>query len=528
MYLNKVINIVILTGLSAMLAHAEISCAATIVKTSGGEVRSVAQKSTEAFFAIPYARPPVGELRWKPPLAAEPWQGVRSTTQPSPACYQSAPKEFGPFTPEFLIPGPVSEDCLYLNIWRRTATVGKRPVFFYIHGGGFGSGATSVPIYDGKGLAERGVIVVTINYRLGAFGFLAHPSLTQEGQGSSGNYGLLDMIAALRWVRVNIARFGGDPDNITIAGQSAGAAAVSDLLLSPQAKGLFHRAIAQSGAGMGVTTAPLDKAEQYGLQIAQQAGVQTIEQLRQLSAAKLQQLAETPPPGAGTSRLPSIRFAPNVDGIVLLANPEQPKVKVVSNVPFLTGFNSDEGLVFGAPKTPTEFEAYVRDRYGDFSERILALYPHADDAQVADSIPVLARDRYMASLVIWAQDRAASSNQKVYTYVYEHPYPSANGVAFGAFHTAEVPYVMGALGKGHRTFTAKDEEFSRAMQNQWLAFMRNGDPSQSGARWSPVSATNQRLMTVGPNSRLVPAVSTEARLDLFREFVHSGGRLSLL
>lgn len=515
-------------ALLATVGLCDASMADPIIRTSNGNLRGIAQQSTEVFYGIPYARPPLGDLRWKAPQAAPRWQGVRAATAPSAACYQPAPREFGPYTAEFLIQGSVSEDCLYLNVWKPAKVSAKLPVLFYIHGGGFSSGSSTVPIYDGSSLAARGAIVVTINYRLGVFGFLAHPELTRDGHGSSGNYGVLDMIAALRWVRTNIARFGGDPDNVTIAGQSAGAAAVNDLVLSPPAKGLFHRAIAQSGSGMGIAMPALGEAERSGLEMTQRAGPQSIAQLRRLPAAELQKLTEAPPPAPGAKfRMPSIGFWPNVDGVVILGNPEQTKVKAVSNVPFLTGFNADEGLMFGAPKLPSEFETYVRDRYAAFADRLLALYPHADEVQVADSIQLLARDRYMASLIFWARGRTTASGETVYAYFFDHPYPAAKGTGFGAFHTAEVPYVMGTLGKGERKLTQQDEQFSSSMQHQWLAFMKTGDPSIPNQAWPPVEPQDVQVMTLGPGAALRPAVSSKERFDLLWNYVQAGGSLSL-
>jgi para-nitrobenzyl esterase len=528
MQLRRKMTTAIQLALFATVSWCDASMADPIIRTSNGNLRGIAQQSTDVFYGIPYAMPPLGDLRWKAPQAVPRWQGVRAATAPSAACYQPAPREFGPYSAEFLIQGIVSEDCLYLNVWKPAKVSAKLPVFFFIHGGGFSSGSATVPIYNGSSLAARGAVVVTINYRLGVFGFLAHPELTRDGHGSSGNYGVLDMIAALRWVRTNIARFGGDPDNVTIAGQSAGAAAVNDLVLSPPAKGLFHRAIAQSGSGMGIAMPTLGEAEKSGLEMTQRAGPQSIAQLRRLPAAELQKLTEAPPPAPGEKfRMPSIGFWPNVDGLVILGNPEQKTVKAVSNVPFLTGFNADEGLIFGAPKSSSEFETYVRDRYDLFADRLLALYPHADAAQVADSIQLLARDRYMASLLFWARNRTIASRGKVFAYFFDHPYPATKGVGFGAFHTAEVPYVMGALGKGDRIFTRQDEEFSSEMQNQWLAFMKTGNPSVRNHAWPPVDAQDLQVMKIGPSAGLHPAVSSKERLSLFWDYVQAGGKLSL-
>lgn len=507
---------------------ANASIAGPVVKTAHGDVKGVELASTDVFYGIPYAAPPVGKLRWKAPQPVRRWKGIRAATKPSAACFQPEASLFGPYTAEFLVQGPVSEDCLYLNVWKPKGDSQKLPVLVYIHGGGFGSGSGTLPIYEGNGLAARGAIVVTMNYRLGVFGFLAHPELTSEGHGSSGNYGVQDMIAALHWVKTNIARFGGDADNVTVSGQSAGAIAVNDLLLSPLAQGLFQRAIAQSGSGIGFSNPPLGKAERFGIEAMTRTGATTIEQLRSLAAGELQKLTQTASPANGKAwKAPSIGFMPNIDGIVIVADVEQRDARFVSNVPLLTGFNDDEGLVFGAPKSAAEFDSYMRNRYAGYADRLLVLYPHENEAQVADSIQLAARDRYMANMSFWAQRRTAVNGGPIYLYSFAHHYPEANGVGFGAFHTAEVPYVMGALGKGNRQFSEKDAQVSRSIQDQWLAFMRTGDPSLPGRGWPPVHANNVKVMTLGPTGQLHQPVSSKERYDVFSDYVNSGGTLSL-
>jgi para-nitrobenzyl esterase len=503
--------------------------AAPVIRLVAGSVKGVSQPNTDAYFGIPYAQPPVGSLRWRDPQPVHRWHGVRNATQPAAACFQSPPREFGPFTAEFLITLPVSENCLYLNVWKPRTAAGKLPVYFFIHGGGFGSGSANIPIYDGSDLAARGVVVVTINYRVGVFGFLAHPELTAESsRHTSGNYGLLDMVAALRWTRANIARFGGDPANITISGQSAGAAAVNDLILSPQAVGLFQRAIAESGSGMGVHALAPVRAEQIGSELAAKVSAHTIAELRQVPPDRLQEATNISPPTTGSRpKAPQILFAPNVDGVVLVGDREDAKGPLQSAVPLLTGFNTAEGLALGAPQTPAEFEAMVRERYGAFADRYLQLYPHASQQEFERSLDELARDRYMAGLVIWTEQRTLHSGQAVYTYLYDHPYPPAGGKGFGAFHTAEVPYVFGALRQQGREFTARDHDVARQMQDRWIAFMSSGDPSLPGSPWPKATAHAENVMALGDSVGIRPAVSSPERLALFREFVASGGQLSL-
>ncbi|MBB6254373.1 carboxylesterase/lipase family protein [Nitrospirillum iridis] len=514
----------------ALLLPAAAPAQPTVQLNSGG-IRGAEKGMVDEFLGIPYAQAPVGALRWHDPLPAKAWQGVRDATNAPPACYQGPPGKFGPFTSEFLIQGPVSEDCLYLNVWKPHRADGKLPVLVYIHGGGFGSGSGTIPIYEGGGLASRGAVVVTINYRLGVFGFLAHPDLTKESAlRSSGNYSLLDMIEALKWVRANIAQFGGDPANVTIAGQSAGSAAVNDLIMSPLAEGLFQRAVAQSGSGMGIHMPSLAEAEATGVKFAEKMGAKSLAELRAVPADALQQAANVPPPtpGAKPAR-PTIVFTPNLDAIIVAGDPEDPTAPVASKVPLLTGFNADEGTLFGnSDLTAADFAALVHERYGQSADRLLAVYPHATDAEARASYKILAQDRYMAGLVLWAQTRAAASGQSVYVYLYDHPYPaSSDGQNFGAFHTAEVPYVMGALDKGGRIFTDRDRAVSGTLQAHWLAFMKKGDPTLPGNAWSRAVAGAPLVMGLGDTTGPRLGVSSEARFEAFKDYVSSGGKLSL-
>ena len=498
------------------------------VATTQGEVRGVVQNESDAFLGIPYAAPPVGPLRWREPQPAEAWTGVRDATGAPPACMQGPPGTFGPFTQEFVISPERSEDCLYLNVWRPKTADTRLPVFFWIHGGGFGSGSASIPVYNGSNLASRGVVVVNINYRLGVFGFLAHPELTAESpQRTSGNYGLLDMIAALEWVRANIEKFGGDPNNITIAGQSAGAAAVNDLLMSEPARGLFQKAIAQSGSGMGILTPSLAEAEQFGQPVQATLQARSLAGLRQATADQLMAATLVPPPAAGESGGPTLSLAPNIDHKVLSANPEPASNAPVSNVPFITGYNADEGVLFPPDDlSPSTFASGVRDRYGRFAERLLALYPHATQAETVDSLYLMARDRYMASLVLWSQERVRTSGERVYTYLYDHAFPQTDP-RLAAFHTAEVPYVFGALEHPGRTFTDADHRVSRELQAHWIAFMKTGDPSTPDAPWPAVTPSSTTVKALGDANGMPSGVSTEARFEAFRDFVASGGTLSL-
>jgi len=287
------------------------------IQISQGTLRGVAGDGVRAFLGIPYAAAPVGELRWRPPLPAAGWNGVRDASNPGASCMQTlTPAGRKPWTHEYLVQDAVSEDCLFLNLWTPLANKVEAayPVLVWIHGGAFVEGSASVPIYNGAALAKHGIIVVGINYRLGAFGFLAHPELSVEGGGSSGNYALHDMLAALHWVRENIAAFGGDSAQVTIAGQSAGASAVHHLLAAPQARGLFARAIAQSGSGRGRAPIVLKDAEHMGLAFSRKAGAASLAELRALPASALLDIDVSVPEQG-------LRFAPILDGKARMSIP---------------------------------------------------------------------------------------------------------------------------------------------------------------------------------------------------------------
>lgn len=498
---------------------------ASRVRTTDGELQGLALPGVDAYLGIPYALPPVGERRWKAPLPAAPWSGVRPAQAFGSACQQDVPKAWGPFTTEFVeLQVPRSEDCLFLNVWSpRPRAGGPRPVLVWIHGGGFGSGAASVPIYDGQALARQGVVVVSINYRLGVFGFLSHPSLNEESpQKVSGNYGLLDMIAALQWVQRHIAAFGGRADQVTIAGQSAGAAAVQDLMASPLARGLFHRAIAMSGAGMGVRAMPLAEAQDQGVELLRAAGIASLAALRAAPAAQVSTLKPRFDPTKGVPRL---ALAPVVDGVVLPVDVDTHTGAFAQPVPVLVGYMADEGFVMGPPPaTPETFRAHVTQRYGAAAPGFLAAYPHADDAQATASMRLIARDRYMASLQIWAQRRAAAG-QSVWGYVFSRASPGPDAQRLGAFHTGEVPYLFGVLDRKLRPYSDADDRVSAAMQEAVLSFVRGqGLP----APWAPLSATQHAVVELGEAPhRARPGVSSIERLRLFEAYVAGGGQLTM-
>lgn len=492
--------------------------AGPVVHTSGGAIEGKTLPGVEAFLGVPFAAPPVGDLRWRAPQPLARWTGTRDATRFGTACAQDVAGSWGPYTAEFTAPPPVSEDCLFLNVWKPAGVRKALPVFVYIHGGAFAGGAGHVAIYDGANLAKRGIVVVTINYRVGVFGFFAHPALRGEGPGS-GNYGLQDQVAALRWVKDNAARFGGDPARVTIAGESAGAASVNDLQVMPSAKGLFARAMSISGSSMAIDTPTLAAGEADSTALAERLGARTLADLR---AVPLEKLVESTrfKPGSGPPRL---SWVPHVDGAVLPVDPADPKASRAARVPLLTGFNADE-MIDPSVRTPADFERVLRSRYGAFADRLLALYPHASDAEAVASNTMVARDRYMAGLLIWSEGRIASGAAPIHLYRHDQPYPAAKGgQSWGAFHSSSLPYLFGNLGLGERQFGPADRALSRRWQDVILSFARSGRPGWPAAR---TGAT--QVMGFGPNQGMLPAVSTPERLAAWREFAAGGGKLGLI
>ena len=495
------------------------------VRLADGELQGLALPGVQAYLGIPYAQPPLGERRWKAPQPPTPWTGVRTAQAYGAACMQGEPRAWGPFTTEFVeLRVPRSEDCLFLNVWTPQGRAeAARPVLVWIHGGGFGSGAGSVPIYDGEKLARQGVVVVSLNYRLGVFGFLSHPALNDESpQKVSGNYGLLDMVAALQWVQRHIAAFGGRPDQVTIAGQSAGAAAVQDLMASPLARGLFHRAFALSGAGMGVRAMPLAEAQAQGEALLRAAGIDGLTALR---AASAEQVLTLKPKVDPTKGVPRLALAPVVDGVVLPVDVETHTGAFAQPVPVLAGYMGDEGFVMGPPAaTPDSFRAHVAQRYGAAAPGFLAAYPHASDAEATASMRLIGRDRTMASLQIWAQRRAAMG-QPVWGYVFSRATPGPDAARFAAFHTGEVPYLFGVLDRRVRPYGDDDDRVSAALQAAVLGFVRGqGLP----APWAPLSATQPTVVELGEAPhRARPGVSSPERLRLFEAYVAGGDQLSM-
>ncbi|MBN8825741.1 MULTISPECIES: carboxylesterase family protein [unclassified Spirosoma] len=483
----------------------------TPVKVVGGLVQGTSEDGLTVYKGIPFAAPPVGDLRWKAPQPVAKWEGVRETKKFAPAPMQGGNP-----------PSGKSEDCLYLNVWTPAKSANERiPVLVWIYGGGFSFGATSEPSYNGEKLAQKGVVLVSIAYRVGQLGFMAHPALSAENPHHvSGNYGLLDMIAGLQWVQKNIAAFGGDPNKVTIFGESAGGIAVSMLCASPQAKGLFQGAISQSGGSFGPTrptTYPgenmkrLADAEKAGEAYAKAAGVSSIAELRKIEADKL-------PGGRGVGM-----SWPIVDGWII--PDDQHKLYEAgkyNHTPILVGYNSDEGASFGPPKTPEDYIESTRKRYGKFADDLIKAYPVE-----SNSVPKTARDLMRDAAFgwqtwSWARLQAQTSKSKVFYYYFDqHPdYPADSPKAgSGSGHGQEVSYVFETLNPSSPQTTKTDLAISDAMSTYWTNFAKYGDPNGKGMpKWPAFSDTNPVVMYFSQTPHTGPVPSAEALKVLDKYF----------
>lgn len=485
-------------GLAAVFwVWASLAHAAPIARLDAGLVKGVAAGDVRAFLGLPYAQPPVGDLRWRPPRPATAWTGVRPATAFAPACPQRGVSMPGEPLPATL------EDCLYLTVWTPTQSSARLPVIVWIHGGGWTNGATSLPLYAGDTLAARGAVVVSIAYRLGALGFLAHPALSAEDGGSSGDYGLMDQIAALRWVQRNIGAFGGDPGNVTIAGQSAGAMSVSLLLAAPQAKGLFHRAIAQSG---GVFE-PLALAPGYQLANAERAGAAFADKLGATTAAQLRALPVEVLTAPGAARLGH----PVIGARVLPLAPWDAYASGrVRRVPLLLGYNAEEArsLTDLSSIRAASFHADLAKTFGQLPPALLAGYPFTDDASAQTARGAFERDlRFGWDMWAWARLQArAGAPAYLYRFSRRPPFPQNSVRAgWGASHFAELWYMFGQLDQEPWAWTEIDRRLSATMVDQWVAFARTGNPNGEGRpTWPLFDGADPRLLEFGDTIEAKP------------------------
>ncbi|MFZ4559283.1 MAG: carboxylesterase/lipase family protein [Saprospiraceae bacterium] len=494
-------------------------------KTAHGTVEGLREASgILAFKGIPFAAPPVGNLRWKAPQPVTPWKGVRQATQFGPRAMQAP--IFGDMM--FRSNG-MGEDCLYLNVWTPNLK-GKLPVLVYFYGGGFVAGDGSEGRYDGESMAKQGIVSVTLNYRLGIFGSFAHPELSKEAPyGGSGNYGLLDQAAALKWVHQNIAHFGGDPKKITIAGESAGSSSVSAQMASPLSRHLIAGAIGESGSILGtLPPVPLADAEKTGLGFAKEIGAPALADLRKIPAEKLLD---------AVSKFGNFRFPLTIDGHFF---PKEPvaifNAGEQAQVPLLLGWNSEEmnarAIMGNDAPTKENFANVVRKLYGDQSDAILAAYTPASDSEVEQVATELAGDRFIGfSTWRWSQyHQKTGAGQPVYRYFYTRPRPPmvpemgdavpglAGGVQQGsgqpkppipkgAVHSAEIEYCMGNL-HYNKVFawTEDDHKVSQTMQAYFANFIKTGNPNGNGLPQWPTAQSSKPtpVMIIDVNSQVVP------------------------
>jgi para-nitrobenzyl esterase len=452
------------------LTHAAIDA----VKTDAGVVvPGPSSGGVTAFLGVPFAAPPVGPFRWRPPQPLTYRNADWKADQFGTSCMQNQSGSRLPWTEEFMTQGPIGEDCLYLNVWTTAKNAGdKHPVMFWIYGGAFNEGSSAVAVYNGAELAKKGVVVVTANYRVGPLGFLAHPELTNESEhGSSGNYGLLDQIAALRWVQKNIAAFGGDPRQVTIFGQSAGALSVAALIRSPLGSGLFARAIAQSGPGLFAQGSfgaadTLPAREAAGVKLAQAKGAASLADLRALPAAAFYGPSAPPMPGG-----------PFNDGWVL------PERAPAAQVPLMVGFVADDlGLAGNTPEQKA-----------------------------------VSRERARVSMHLWAADQLAAS-KRIYTYYFDRAIPWPAHPEFGAFHSGEIPYFFNTLNRLPRPWEPVDRKLAEIASTYVTNFAKKGDPNGSGLPpWPAFDPASHTTMELGARVGSMPLADTARMTQLLSE-----------
>ena len=483
------------------------------VLVTGGEIRGVysaLNPSVMTFKGVPFAASPTDELRWRPPAPVEPWSGVRDTTTAGPICIQESRNDVAQ-----------SEDCLFLNIWAPDETPELRPVMVWIHGGGYTGGSGSTSLYDGTSFASRDVVLVTINYRLNVFGFLAHPALSAESEHeASGNYGLMDMGASLEWVRDNIASFGGDPDRVTVFGESAGGGAVMSLMLMPQADGLFHRAIAQSNYINGwdrklrESVGDWTSAEAQGVQLAEAVGASGETALPVMRAATATAVKAAARAGSGdTFSRTGYVWAPNVDGWTIPADPLlMYETGQQHDVPLITGMNGNEGSLMALGERIVNvdaFESHVRSVYPDIAETVLDHYQNTTTESVRAAIDRLVHDMFFAGPVLTQARTHTKVTSPVWLYHFTRVPPTDLGATMGSHHAAELVYVFGTMTPKQTSpkeaplglttegdWTETDRQLSEAMMQYWVRFAATGNPNRGELpQWTEFNeSTNYHLV----------------------------------
>jgi len=485
--------------------------AADQVRVDSGALEGVlnADSSVRIFRGVPFAAPPVGNLRWQPPQPVQPWEGVRKADQFGAHCVQG--KVFG----DIDAPGGMSEDCLNVIVWAPARAADKPlPVYLWFYGGGFAAGGNSEPRYDGESFARKGIIVVNANYRLGVFGFLAHPELTRESpHHASGNYGLLDQVAALQWVRKNIGAFGGDPDRITIGGESAGSLSVSALMASPLSRALISQAVGESGAFLGNVggrgMSSLAEAEKTGAAYADSIGAKSIADLRAKPADDLLKAAMKTNNGFG--------FWPIIDGYCLTEDVSATfAAGKQAQVPMLAGWNADEVrmMVMMNPQKPTAktFPDQLNKQFKERGAEALKLYPAGTDEEAMRSAGDLASDNFIVFSTWKWIDMQAKTGKPVYRFEFDRGAPISREMAamahgaktFGAVHASELEYVFNMLRSKKADWEADDQKVADTMNEYWANFIRTGDPNGAGlSKWPSFTATRE-VMHINAESKAAP------------------------
>jgi para-nitrobenzyl esterase len=459
------------------------------VKTEQGKVKgkTINNGKVRAFLGLPYAAPPVGDLRWKAPQPAAKWKGERDATNFGAHCAQGRV-----FEDMIFQDAAPSEDCLFLNVYAPADATDKSklPVMFWIHGGGFSGGASSEPRHNGDFLPLKGVVLITINYRLGVFGFLATADLAKEADGAAGNYGLMDMIAALQWVKGNISGFGGDPSNVTIFGESAGSFAVSTLMASPMAKGLFHKGIGESGGAIGRGALNYDTLAEREVKDAEWVATTGAKSLADLRAMPTQAVLD-----AVKNKQGGMGFPPNIDGKVLTeAVDDTYKAGKQAHVPLIVGWNADEGSFFAMRGMKLDQWKDTADKmFKDRAAEFLKLYPAEDDAQALRAAIDFGSDQFIAlGTWRWLEAHLKTGDSPVYRYHFElAATPSKYHPGTFAFHSDDIEYVFGTLDtRPGWEVRPEDRKLSDAMMTYWTNFARTGDPNGGGQPTWPKYTTD--------------------------------------
>lgn len=504
------ILVVLIIFLTKIVYAQEVDMGQPQVKIATGVLEGQYEAGISMFKGVPFAAPPIGKFRWREPQPVQPWKGVRKADKFGPRAMQRPIFDDMKFRSD-----GVSEDCLYLNVWTPAKTFKEKlPVLVYFYGGGFVAGDGSELRYDGESMARKGVIAVTVNYRLNIFGFFSHPELTAESPyHASGNYGLLDQLAALKWVRQNIAAFGGDPMKVTIAGESAGSFSVSAQMASPLSKKLFRGAIGESGALLGNRSLPsLAEAEQKGLAFASAVQAKSLAALRAIPAEQL--LAATTKPEAN--------FSVNIDGYFFTESPVTTfKRGAQAKVPLLVGWNSEEsnysGLLGNAEPTVNNFEQVINEKFTAQAAQLLQVYEPQSDAEVKQAAGDFAADQFIAfGTWRWADLHNQTGNQPVYRYLYERPRPAmrtqTGDMPSGAVHSAEIEYALGNL-PSNRVYNWQPEDYqvSAVMQSYFTNFIKTTNPNGLGLPSWPALKAGEAAQVMHIN------VETEVQTEKHRD-----------